>query len=59
MDKIREIENCADMIVKGYAFTRGNGKIRILNLKNPDKALVISEDGSVLRTSVKESRGKP
>ena len=31
MDKIREIADRADMIVNGYAFTRENGQIRVLN----------------------------
>lgn len=47
MDKIKEIADRADMIVCGYAFTRENGWIRILNLNNTEKALVISEDGKV------------
>ena len=52
MDKIREIADQADMIVNGYAFTRENDQIRILNLNNLDKALVISEDGKVLETTM-------
>lgn len=52
MEKIREIADQADMIVDGYAFTRENKQIRILNLNNPDKALVISEDGKVLETTM-------
>ena len=48
MDKIKEIADKADMIVNGYAFTRENNQIRILNLNNLEKALVISEDGKVL-----------
>ena len=52
MDKIREIADKADMIVNGYAFTREKNQIRILNLNNPDKALVISEDGKVLETTM-------
>ncbi len=52
MDKIREIADKADMIVNGYAFTREKDQIRILNLNNPDKALVISEDGKVLETTM-------
>ena len=40
------------MIVYGYAFTRVNDQIRILNLNNLDKALVISEDGKVLETTM-------
>lgn len=52
MDKIKEIADKADMIVNGYAFTRENKQIRILNLNNLDKALVISEDGKVLETTM-------
>ena len=52
MDKIKEIADKADMIVNGYAFTRENDQIRILNLNNLDKALVISEDGKVQETTM-------
>ena len=47
MDKIKQIADQADMIINGYAFTREENRIRILNLNNPEKALVISEDGTV------------
>ena len=52
MDKIKQIADQADMIINGYAFTREKNRIRILNLNNPEKALVISEDGSVLETTM-------
>ena len=52
MDKSKEIADKADMIVNGYAFTRENDQIRILNLNNLDKALVISADGKVLETTM-------
>ena len=52
MDKIKEIADKADMIVNGYAFTRENNQIRILNLNNLEKALVLSEDGKVLETTL-------
>lgn len=52
MDKIKEIADQADMIVNGYAFTRENNQIKILNLNNLDKALVISEVGEVLETTM-------
>ena len=52
MDKIIELADKADMIVNGYAFTRENNQIRILNLNNLEKALVISEDGKVLETTM-------
>ena len=37
MDKIKEIADKVDMIVNGYAFTRENNQIRILNLNNLKK----------------------
>lgn len=52
MDKIKEIADRADMIIDGYAFTREKNQIRILNLNNPEKALVISKDGKVLETTM-------
>ena len=52
MDKIKQIADQADMIINGYAFTREENRIRILNLNNPEKALVISEDGTVLETTM-------
>lgn len=52
MDKIKEIADRADMIVNGYAFTRENGQIKILNLNNTEKATVISGDGKVLETTM-------
>ena len=52
MDKLKEIADRADMSVCGYAFTREKDQIRILNLNNPEKAMVISEDGKVLETTM-------
>ena len=52
MDKLKEIADKADMIVNGYAFTKEGSQMRILNLNNPEKALVISDDGKVLETTM-------
>ena len=52
MDKIKEIADKADMIVNGYAFTRENDQIKIVYLHNLVKAVVISEDGEVLATTM-------
>ena len=52
MEKLKEIADRADMIVSGYAFTQEGTQIRVLNLNNPEKALVISEDGKVLETTM-------
>lgn len=52
MVNIKDIADRADMIINGYAFTRDNRQIKVLNLNNPDKALVITEDGRVLETTM-------
>lgn len=52
MIDIREVANAADMIVNGYAFTRCALGFRVLNLNNPEKAVVFSENGEVLETTM-------
>ena len=52
MIDIMAIADKADMIINGYAFTKENDYIRILNLNNPDKAVVIDKTGDVLDTSM-------
>ena len=51
-DDIKEIADKADMIVKGYAFTRAGEIIRVLNLSLPQKALVLNRDGDMLETNM-------
>lgn len=53
-EKITEIAENANMIVDGYAFTRKEDGISILNLKNPDHAMFISEEGKMLETNMDE-----
>ena len=43
--QLEEIAANADMIINNYAFTRKDGNIRVLNLRRPDRAMLISEDG--------------
>ena len=50
--KLKIIADKADIIINGYAFTKGDGDIRVLNLNSPDKAVVFSEDGDVLETTM-------
>ena len=46
------IEN-ANMIVCGYAFTKSeDGNIRVLNIRPPYHALVISQEGDIYETSM-------
>ena len=49
---IKNIADKADVIVNGYAFTRKDDGIHVLNLNSPDRAVVFSEDGNVLETSM-------
>ena len=52
--QILEIADNADMIVNNYAFTRHDGAISILNLKNPNRAMLLAEDGQMLETNMDE-----
>ena len=52
MIDIREIADNADMIINGYAFTRCPEGVRALNLNRPDRAVVFSESGDMLETSM-------
>lgn len=46
------IADAANMIVHGYAFTRKNGNISILNLNKPSRAMVIDPNGKMLESSM-------
>ena len=52
MPDIKNIADKADFIVNGYAFTREDGCIKVLNLNSPDKAVVFNVDGEVLETTM-------
>ena len=52
MPDIETVANKADVIVNGYAFTREEDGIHVLNLNSPDKAVVFSKEGEVLETSM-------
>ena len=52
MPDIKSIAEKADIIVNGYAFTRKNNQIHVLNLNCPDKAVVFSRDGEVQETTM-------
>ena len=51
---LQDVANQADMIVRGYAFTKKEGFISILNLNRPDSAMCIAEDGTMLESSMDE-----
>jgi len=52
MINVKEIADNADIIIDGYAFTKCKSGYRILNLNNPQKAVVLSKDNEVLETTM-------
>ena len=52
MNDIKKIADEADLIVNGYAFTKKQDAIYVLNLNNPEKATVFTIDGIVMETSM-------
>ncbi len=52
MPDILKIADAADLIVNGYAFTKCERGYKILNLDNPEHALVISNNGEILETTM-------
>ena len=50
--KLQAIADNADVIVNGYAFTKSNDRISVLNLNKPDRAAVLRPSGEVLETSM-------
>ena len=47
-EKIRDAAEQADLIVNGYAFRKKEDKLFVLNLNNPEKALVLGANDEVL-----------
>lgn len=47
---LREIADKADMIINGYAFTKDDSKVRILDLNHPSHAAVIDNEEIVETT---------
>lgn len=52
MPDIIKIADTADMIVNGYAFTKENGMIRVLNLNHPERACVLTKNGEMAETTM-------
>lgn len=52
MPDIKSIADKAEVIINGYAFTREEDGIHVLNLNRPDKAVVFTEDGEVQETTM-------
>ena len=52
MINIKEIADEADLIVNGYAFKKCDLGYRVLNLDCPEHAIVISQEGETLETTM-------
>lgn len=52
MPDIKNVADKADVIINGYAFTRNEDRIQVLNLNCPNKAAVFSSDGQILETTM-------
>ena len=51
---LKEIADKADMIIKGYAFTRDGDFVRVLNLNGGQTSMVISPEGTMIETNMDE-----
>lgn len=53
-NEIKEIADKADMIITGYAYTKVENQIRVLNLNDTHEACVLSIDGEMQSTNMDE-----
>ena len=51
---VKEIADKADMIIKGYAFTRDDDLIRVFNLNDRESSMVITPEGVMVETNMDE-----
>ena len=54
----KELETIADranMIVAGYAYTKIDDVIKVLNLNDPNEACILSKDGEMLSTNMDDA----
>ena len=51
---LQEIADQADMIIRGYAFTRSGDVIRVFNLNDKESSMVLSPEGAMLETNMNE-----
>lgn len=54
MNKVKDIADSAEMIINGYAFVKDGNNVKVINLNNPSKALVMDYTGDVLETSMND-----
>ena len=53
-ERIKQIADNADMIVRGYAFTREGDLIRVFNTNDGLSATVLTADGAMVGSSMDE-----
>ena len=53
-EKIQKIAENADMIIRGYAFTRNGDFIQVFNMNDGKSAMVIDNDGIMIETNMDE-----
>ncbi|WP_443097148.1 DUF7723 family protein [Treponema succinifaciens] len=51
-EKIKELADNAEVIICGYAFSKCENGISVVNLNAPDHAAVFSNEGEILETSM-------
>lgn len=51
---LKEIADNADLIVRGYAFTKKNGNISVINLNSPKSAMYMTPLGKMLESTMDE-----
>lgn len=52
--RLRELADRADLIVRGYAFSRDGDFVRVFNLNDGFSAMILSPDGTMLETNMDE-----
>lgn len=50
----KSVAESSNMIINGYAFTKEDENIRVLNLNNPEMAIVFDNDCRVLETTMSD-----
>ena len=53
-NEIRTFADQADVIINGYAISKGSARYSILNLNHPDRAAVFSDQMDLLETNMND-----
>ena len=51
-NKLLQIADEADMIIRGYAFKKDNDRVRVFNTNDGKSAMVIMNDGTMAETNM-------